>query len=239
MADQEVSKHTKKIYKIWHSDEHSFWHKAKEFLIEIVIIVFAVSLSIWLHDWSEHRHQQNEVKEFLIGLKSDLDNDIVEMGQDKLSYHRSENAYRYIASLKFTESINKDSFELHRFSFFNLTGLVPNNSRFEGFKSSGKIGNIENKILQNDIMDLYQENIPSLLSTTDYVSNSKQDLIVYIRQNRVRTGDSTNNVMQVFKSEVFYNAANNLKDMSGIFDRYDTCIFKMKRIITAIDRQYK
>ncbi len=239
MAEQEVSKHTKKIYKIWHSDEHSIWHKVKEFFIEIVIIVFAVSLSIWLHDWSEHRHQQNEVKEFLIGLKSDLNNDIIEMGQDKLSYQGSENAYAYLANLKFKELIKKDSLDIHRAFFFNLIGLVPNNSRFEGFKSSGKIGNIENKTLQNDIMDLYQENIPSLLNTTNYVSNSKQELISYIRNNRVRTNDSTNNVMQVFKSEVFYNAANNLRDMSVVFERYDTCIFKMKRIITTIDMQYK
>src|SRR4051812_19152197 len=47
MAELEVVKHTKKVYKIWNSKEHSFWHKAKEFLIEIFIIVFAVSLSIW------------------------------------------------------------------------------------------------------------------------------------------------------------------------------------------------
>jgi hypothetical protein len=239
MADQEISKHTKKIYKIWHSDEHTIWHKAKEFFIEIVIIVFAVSLSIWLHDWSEHKHQQNEVKEFLIGLKSDLNNDITEMGQDKLSYGQCTKAYSYITNLKIKDVIIKDSLDKHRNFFFNLTGLVPNNSRFEGFKSSGKIGNIENKTLQNDIMDLYQENIPSLINTTNYVSNSKQDLITYIRNNRVRTNDSTTNIMQVFKSEVFYNAANNLKNMDGVIERYDTCIFKMKRIISAIDKQYQ
>jgi hypothetical protein len=47
--------------------------------------------------------------------------------------------------------------------FFNLTGLIPNNGRLEGFKSSGKIGNTKDKVLQNNIMDLYQEDIPSLI----------------------------------------------------------------------------
>jgi len=34
MAEQEVAKHTKKIYKIWNSKnkEHSLWHKTKIFL---------------------------------------------------------------------------------------------------------------------------------------------------------------------------------------------------------------
>jgi hypothetical protein len=239
MAEQEVSKHTKKIYSIWHSKEHSLWHKVKEFFIEIIIIVFAVSLSIWLHDWSEHRHQQHEVKEFLTRLKSDLNNDITEMKQDKLSYRQCASAYSYIVSVKLKDTIRKDSLEKYRNFFFNLTGLVPNNGRFEGFKSSGKIGNIEDKILQNDIMDLYQENIPSLINTTNFISSAKQDLISFMQKSRVRKSDSTSNIIEVFKSEVFYNASNNLKNMDGVIERYDTCIFKMKRIISAIETQYR
>jgi hypothetical protein len=65
MAEQEIIKHTKKVYKIWNSKEHSRWQKIKEFFIEILIIVFAVTISIWLHNWSEHRNQQEDVKVFL------------------------------------------------------------------------------------------------------------------------------------------------------------------------------
>ncbi|MBC7525013.1 MAG: hypothetical protein H7239_11315 [Flavobacterium sp.] len=54
------------------SKTHTFIEKLTEISIEIFIIVFAVSLSIWLHSWSEHNHQQNEVKKFLVDLKSDL-----------------------------------------------------------------------------------------------------------------------------------------------------------------------
>ena len=61
MAEEEVAKHTKKIYSIWNSKEHSFLHKLQEFFLEILIIVFAVTLSIWFHSWSEHKHEQKEV----------------------------------------------------------------------------------------------------------------------------------------------------------------------------------
>ncbi|MEO6547678.1 MAG: hypothetical protein ABIN94_06745 [Ferruginibacter sp.] len=86
MAEQEVIKHTKKIFSVWRSKDHGWWHKAKEFIIEIAIIVFAISLSGWFHNRSEHQHQQQDVKEFLSGLKKDLTSDIAEMTADRESY---------------------------------------------------------------------------------------------------------------------------------------------------------
>ena len=96
MAEEEIAKHTKKAYKIWNSKEHGFWHKTKEFFIEILIIVFSITISIWLHDKSEHGHQQKEVKEFLLGLREDLLADIKEMNDDKASYLNQGKAFNYI-----------------------------------------------------------------------------------------------------------------------------------------------
>ena len=48
MAEQEVIKHTKKAYSIWGSKNSPF-HKIKEFVVEIFIIVFAITISIWFH----------------------------------------------------------------------------------------------------------------------------------------------------------------------------------------------
>jgi hypothetical protein len=48
------------------NSKYTFNEKIKEIAIEIFIIVFAITLSISLHSWSEKRHQQEEVKEFLL-----------------------------------------------------------------------------------------------------------------------------------------------------------------------------
>ena len=109
MAQDEVVKHTRKIYKVWNSKEHTPWQKAKEFMLEILIIVFAVTLSIWVHDKSELAHQRKDVKEFLLGLKKDLEGDINEMKEDKKSYNLTHSAFRYINSLQLKEAIDKDS----------------------------------------------------------------------------------------------------------------------------------
>jgi hypothetical protein len=238
MAEQEVIKHTKKVYKIWNSKSHSTWHKIKEFIIEICIIVFAVSLSIWLHGKSEHNHQQKEVKEFLSGLKQDLLSDIKEMNEDRDSYRGQSNTFRYITSIKLNEALQKDSLQKYVRWIFNTTGLNQNNGRFEGFKSAGKIGNIENKKLQDDIMDLYQENIPSLLRSTDAYIETKKQLFTFGYKNRKRLTDSTTNLISILLVDEAQNLSAVLANTEEITERYTICIDKMHNIVAQIDAVY-
>lgn len=238
MAEQEVIKHTKKIYKVWNSKEHSLWHKVKEFLIEIIVIVFAITVSIWFHNRSEHSHQQTEVKQFLLGLKADLQNDLEEMESDSISYESQQKAFRYITSVKLNKQLNEDSLNKYANWIFNTTALQPNNGRFEGFKSSGKIGLIENAELQNDIMDLYQENIVSLLvSANNYITN-KRKLFDYVSRNRKRLTDSTTNTAAILSEDEAQNMSIPLSNANEVLLRYDGCITKMKKIILAINKEY-
>src|SRR5664279_1970478 len=130
MAEQEVIKHTKKIYKTWFSREHSFLHKLGEFLIEIFIIVFAVSISVWFHNRSEYAHQQEEVRLFLQGLKADLEHDIREMQDDKDSYLHQKSIFSYLAGMKLNELPNRDTLAKYRTWIFNTTQLNPNDEHF-------------------------------------------------------------------------------------------------------------
>ena len=238
MAEQEVIKHTKKVFGLWRTD-NPVWHKIAEFIIEIFIIVFAITVSIYFHDRSELSHQRHETKEFLLGLKDDLKTDIEEMNQDKNSFTQSQKAFNYITNRKLNESLNPDTIGHYYTWIFNTTGLVPNSGRFEGFKSSGKIGTIENKNLQNNIMDLYQENIPNLINSTNFYTSKKQSLFEYVNMNKKRLTDSTTNLVAVLSSDPAFNICVNLTFVQEILDRYDTCINKMKAIIGDIGRQYK
>jgi Fe2+ transport system protein B len=99
MAEQEVIKHTKKVISEFNDSNHSFWHKAREFFTEILIIVFAISLSIWFHNWSEHNKEQAQVKTFLLGLRNDVSADISDAKEIKIFFHNSDSTYRYLSSL--------------------------------------------------------------------------------------------------------------------------------------------
>jgi len=237
MAEQEIVKHTKMIFGIWKT-KSSFLHKLSEFIAEILIIVFAITLSIYFHDRSELKHQRHEAKAFLLGLKQDLTTDIEEMNSDKKSYQNSGVIFRYITNRKLNEKLNADTISKYSNWIFNTTGLIPNSGRFEGFKSSGKIGTIENKKLQDYIMDLYQENIATLIVSTNDYTAKKQRLFEYLEANTKRITDSTNNRVSALASDQALNICSSLTFVKQILQRYDTCINKMRLIIGEINKDY-
>ena len=174
MADQEVAKHTKAIWRIM-TAEHGFWHKVREMLLEIVIIVFAVTLSIWLHSQSEHRHEQTQVKTFLLGLKRDIQSDISQTQEVVASHRASDEGYAYLAKLDPRETPDGENFNA-AYAFLNSNNfLVPRLGRYEGFKSSGKLTNIENDALLENIVNLYQYDLPKAsLSSSGWMGNHKK-----------------------------------------------------------------
>jgi hypothetical protein len=239
MAELEVIKHSKKAYKVFHTD-NPILEKLKEFFIEIFIIIFAVSITIWLHGWSEHRHQQQEVKEFLVGLKNDLTNDLSEMQADRAGYEYQRAGFQYFRTIKSEAPGANDSLVKYTNAIFNKVALVQNNGRYEGFKSSGKLGNIEDKKLQNDILDLYQELIPSLLNTTDLYNTQKDRLIVFIEQN-ARIDDERKILLlsETMKADQARIIAGTLSGLpTQILERYDVCIARIDEIVKAIDEAY-
>lgn len=155
----EIIKHTTKIYKTAKKPNYSFIEKLKEISIEIFIIVFAVSLSIWLHSWSEHQHEQKEVKEFLEDLKVDLNNDIKDLEKQNSKLKNTSQGCKFfgyvtqqkIDSLQKIKRNNRISTEL------NPIFKVRNTGNYEGFRSSGKIGLIKDRKLKTGILDYYQK----------------------------------------------------------------------------------
>ncbi|MEO5984003.1 MAG: hypothetical protein ABIP80_00770 [Ferruginibacter sp.] len=167
---EEVSKHKKKIFESAKNPDSSFSEKIKEISIEIFIIVFAVSLSIWLHSWNEHRHEQKEANKFLIELKEYLTQDIELLKENKQTAIKLDSNYKYILSLKkdhVSDSIIGPYTDITSFS------INFNSGRYEGFKSSGKIGTIENDNLKNKILTYYQQTIPNLISEANFMNNEQ------------------------------------------------------------------
>jgi hypothetical protein len=160
------------------NDEHSGINKIKEIGIEISIIIFAVSFSIWLHTWNEHRHQQKEVKDFLADLKEDLKSDIESQIAAKNVYLKTIENFNYIINLKEGEYDSlrggKDS-TLFRTNLSDKMNSFPNvwlksrSGNYEGFKSSGKIGFIENKKLKKLILEYYEQEVQGATLQDDYI----------------------------------------------------------------------
>jgi hypothetical protein len=174
----------------------------------------------------------------MLGLKEDMTADIQEMEDDRASYYFKQEAYTYLLNVKIKEEVSKDSIKKYGNVFSSSSQLLPNMSRFEGFKSSGKLGDIENHTLQNEILVLYQDDIPSLLSSTYYYLKSGETLSNFVIKNRKRLTDSTSNFIELAKYDETRNIFSIMASTGQITERYTNCIDKMKKIIIEINKEY-
>lgn len=159
----EIVKHTEKIYKTVKNPQHDFREKLKDVLVEIFIIVFAVSLSIWLHSWSEHNHQKKEAREFLRDTQDDLSKDLTGMRQKKASLDSLLQSYiQIVHSIDVSDTSHEVSIN------FSMNTFKANDGDYQGFKSSGKIGFIENKELKKMILSYYEKDLPGLYDVDRY-----------------------------------------------------------------------
>jgi hypothetical protein len=170
--EEEVVKHTKKIYRTLTKPGHTILEKLKEVSVEIFIIVFAVTLSIWLHSWSDHRHEQNEVGDFLKGLKQDLTKDIAMLEHKKSIISQLDSGYQVLMKTAALPGVINSSL-LH----YDVSVIRPAIGRYEGFKSSGKIGLIENDSLKQLMLVYYEQTIPDLVYGEGFVNSLQVKLL--------------------------------------------------------------
>jgi len=179
MAEQEIAKHGKQVIRLMTSKEHGLGHKLREIAIEFATILFAVLLSIWLHGWSEHRHQQHEVRTFLAGLKHDLQSDIRDIDGLIRDYKGFDANFRYLTALEPGKMPDEKTFEAAYLFMDANRFLIPNKSRFDGFMMSGKLTNIEDPELLSGILNLYQSQLSQVQTSEGGWSTRQRKLRDY------------------------------------------------------------
>ena len=231
--EHEVSAHTKKIYRTMKNSKLGLGEKIKGILIEIFIIVFAVTLSIWFHSWSEHSHEQKEVKEFLQGIRNDLTDDIQQLNTNKNVVTRLQSNYKKILLPEKGNKTDIDSLIVH--FEVDLRVTRPNIGRYEGFKSSGKIGTIENDSLKEMILVFYEQTINELV----YGENFVNDLQIKIQELSFEKGDKISRLQfaEAHKTKaLMWLTANNF---NGNMRAYNKAADDAKKIIDEIDHELK
>ena len=238
MAEQEIINHTKKAISIWGGGEHSLWHKLREFVTEIFIIVFAISLSIWFHNWSEHRTEQKQVKVFLLGLKKDIQDDISDTKQILASYKYYDTAYTFLYNLKSDVPPNEDSLRVYVGTLNSNIYLQPHKSRFEGFLSSGKMLTIESDSLVTNILLYYQEGIPSIRSSEGGWLSTQSKLLEYVYENIHDTDDNLNDYWKILSAPKSKYLCKHLIPWPQLLERYKDFMQLGQTIIKQINEEY-
>jgi len=213
---EELAKHSKRIFMTLKNSKKLFTEKLKEVLIEIFIIVFSVTLSIWLHSWSLHTHQQKETKEFLADLKIDLFKDLKSVSEKEIQMSNTIQQYSYLSNLT-DERIDSLTSKKEAINI-DVTYVIrkTNDGNYEGFKSSGKIGYIENKKLKKLILEYYQEGMPSIDDTEKYFNlrlGKIEDLIFQDKDKKKKLLDPS---LKMYFQVVIRTAQNNINNYKSI-----------------------
>jgi hypothetical protein len=237
MAELEIVKHIKKLVALMKDGHSSFWHKLKDFALEIFIIVVAVSISIWFHNWSDHLNEQKVTRTFLLGLRDDIRTDVTDAKDVLETYHEFDLLYTWISKLDASRVPDKDSLHLALTNLTTNTYLRPHRSRFDGFLSAGKIMTIEDDSLTQNILTYYQETLPRLKSSEDHWINENDLLNVYLIDN-TKDLESDISKFQVLTTPKGRYLAKKLIPWQQLLDRYQAVILQGNTIISAITSNY-
>ena len=202
--EQEIIKHSRKIFSISKKSNQPFIVKAKEIVIEIFIIVFAVTFSIWLHSVTEHNKEQKEVRTFLTNIKTDMVKDLKWLKSDVETYKEANEGYKSILKLTQSklDSINRTNSRDMNFPVNILFNKI-NNANYEGFKSNGKIGNIENDDLRIAILGYYQQDAPVTIEACNLYNQYLLKTVDILNEHSDNNNDEFY-VSQQFKSKIGY-----------------------------------
>lgn len=229
------TKHTKKALGMAeHATHKQTWRqRLPEILLEIGIIVFAITLSIQLHAWHERVLNRAEEREFLLGLRTDLQADLTELRQDSLTYVSKHKQFDYLIRLSERRAA-PDSLHHIQNALYSIVNLQPNDSRFEGLRGSGKLGLLQDKKLLNLIMDLYQERIPSLLTSTRlYTSFLNDRLGPYLDEHATVTDT---NLAKLLATDQLKRYVYRGRQTGEIVEQYHRVMANSRAIIREIDR---
>jgi hypothetical protein len=241
MAEDEIiQKHAKTAYKTWRDPDKNWMHKLKEILVEVLIIVFAVSVSIWLHGWAETRKDHREEKEFYKGLAIDLKADLQEMVSDRDYLKNTLQQTIYLLKAGNGAAANIDSLMTYSSVFFTQVQINPRISRFEALKGSGKLDIIENKKKLINITDLYQKIFPGIFRTNQTFNTLTMDKMApsISEVAQVDTSGRLVNIKQVLRSSKLQLELMQLRgNAANCITGYTTGIEKVNEIIEEIKEE--
>jgi len=237
MGEHDIAKHTRALVNVIKSPGH-LKHKIGDIILEICIIVFAITLSLFVERYREHQNEEKLEHSFLTNLVKDMKTDITQLKDDSTVYEKMRKNFDYLKQAYNGKKLNQDSALRAANSLYNSVDFISSNSRYEALKSSGKLDVIENNNLQLNIVNYYQQTLPSLLASTLAFSNFKFKLGEYTDYHFVIKGKETN-IQELMESPVYYNFLNKDGFIKEIISRYHLTIMQSKSIIKEIESEEK
>jgi len=181
MSEEKIIKHTKAAVHIVANKEKTWRKKIFELLEEVAIIIFAVSITLALHNWNDGRNERKMEKDFLTGTSQDLKNEARNLDLAVINIKRTAAYYDTVWQQINSGRLDVAYIDTNSGQLVNTMYFKFDDGRFESFKSSGYLRLIENQALLKDITSLYTTEMPFQVSADEYIYQSRRtDYTTYI-----------------------------------------------------------
>jgi hypothetical protein len=174
MSEEKIIQHAGKALHAIQDKEKGWRKKVKEFLVEILIIVFAVSITLALHNWNDSLHERRLEREFLTGIKNDLDTGAFSLEENIRFFQPNLDYFNKVRQQLATHQVNAAYLDSNSMRLLNTYYWAFDMGRFEGFKSSGNLRLIENQALLKHLMTMYTINIPFQVQADEQVFDDRR-----------------------------------------------------------------
>ena len=241
MSEEKVIQHAGKAIHAIADKEKTWWERIKEFLLEIFIIVIAVSITLWFHNWNDHIHERKIEKEFLIGTMEDLKTTADNLDTDIVHYQHTINYYDTIYAQINGNRIDKKFMDDNSGNLTNMLGFEFDNSRFESFKSSGYLRLIENQKLLQDITKLYGVTLPDREASDLIVFTERRNQYVQYIGSKAPTGPQGNSLISGFINDpgVHFEIIWQRNMVHEIKDQKLKLVPEIREVIAEIQKELK
>jgi hypothetical protein len=236
--ENEIKDFWQKASDIWGNSTVSIWGKLRKITIEMSVIIGSILLAQYIERIREKNHELREAKEFLLGLKDDISADVAEINDGIENYNDYKSLYGFLGNYDARKLPNKDTLNDLMLQIRGNSFLRPNTSRYEGFKSSGKLDQIDNKKLLNHILEFYQEEIPKLQSSTNAWVDYHRKLNDLMVENIVEFPNGRNNFEQIITQPKCKNLCRRLVPWTQLFERHNNVKDLGNKIIREIAKEY-
>ena len=181
------------------TDKNKKWSaKIGSFIWEILVIVIAVNLTIWFHNWNDKRHERGLEKEFLVDIREDLMTDTA-MIKNCINFYTNKPLVYYdsVMSQLNSNKINAEYIDSCSFQLTNNMIVGYNYAIYQSFSSAGNLRLIENRKLLGDIVSLYSMGFPgSEHRNLDLYSRRREGFDKYIGNKIGLTGKLSTIILQ-------------------------------------------
>jgi RNAse (barnase) inhibitor barstar len=159
--EEKIVGHAKEAIRALTDKKKNWKGKIGSFLWEILVIVIAVNLTIWFHNWNDKKHERKLEKEFLVDIRGNLVEDTVIIKQVFDFYMNGPLVYYdSVQSQLSRNKISAEYMDANSYQLLNNSVSAYDYSIFQSFSSAGNLRLVENRKLLGDIVSLYSTKLP-------------------------------------------------------------------------------